>query len=93
MMLHIVVRFRDYEDMLEDTSLEFPRRPDMPDDMYFGVSGGLNTWENYPVFPTRLKKDDNLSLADAVVSSILSTGNLLSSANHYYSDGLTLSLL
>lgn len=68
--------FRDYEDMLEDTSLEFPRRPDMPDDMYFGVSGGLNTWENYPVFPTRLKKDDNLSLADAVVSSILSTGRI-----------------
>lgn len=56
--------------------MEFPRRPDMSDNMYFGVNSGFNTWENYPVFPTRLKKDDNLGLADAVTSSILSTGNL-----------------
>lgn len=57
--------------------MEFPRRPDMSDGMYYGGNGGLNMWENYPVFPTRLKKDDNLGLADAVTSSILSTGNLL----------------
>lgn len=49
----------------------------MSDGMYYGGNGGLNMWENYPVFPTRLKKDDNLGLADAVTSSILSTGNLL----------------
>lgn len=69
--------FNDYEDMLEDTwHMEFPRRPDMSDGMYYGGNGGLNTWENYSVFPTRLKKDDNLGLADAITSSILSTGRI-----------------
>lgn len=67
--------FHDYEDMLED-SLEFPRRPDMSDGLYLGVNGGLNMWENYLVFPTRLKKDEKLGLAEAITSSILSTGRL-----------------
>ncbi|XP_020261397.1 actin-related protein 9 isoform X2 [Asparagus officinalis] len=68
--------FHDYEDMLEDTwHMEFPRRPDMSDGMYYGSTGGLNIWDNYPVFP-RLKRDDNLGLADAITSSILSTGRI-----------------
>ncbi|XP_010904571.1 actin-related protein 9 [Elaeis guineensis] len=67
--------FHDYEDMLED-SLEFPRRPDMSDGLYLGVNGGLNMWDSYPVFPTRLKKDEKLGLAEAITSSILSTGRL-----------------
>lgn len=70
--------FNDYEDMLEDTwHMEFPRRPDMPDGTYpAGVNSGPNMWENYPIFPTRIKKDDKLGLAEAVTSSILSTGRI-----------------
>ncbi|XXG84923.1 hypothetical protein AAC387_Pa11g0123 [Persea americana] len=68
--------FHDYEDMLEETShLEFPRRPDMSDGLFLGGNGGLNMWENYPVIPTR-PKEENLGLAEAVTSSILSTGRI-----------------
>ncbi|KAF8388212.1 hypothetical protein HHK36_026878 [Tetracentron sinense] len=69
--------FHDYEDMLEDTwHMEFPRRSDLSDGLFLGVNGGLPMWENYPVFPTRLKKEDNLGLAEAITSSILSTGRI-----------------
>lgn len=79
----MVTRFHDYEDMLEDSS-EFPRRPDMSDGLYLGVNGGLNMWDNYPVFPTRLKKDEKLGLAEAITSSILSTGCILPSQVLYW---------
>ncbi|XP_058084222.1 actin-related protein 9 isoform X2 [Magnolia sinica] len=69
--------FHDYEDMLEDSwHMDFPRRPDMPDGMFLGVNGGVNMWENYPVFPIRPKKEENLGLADAITSSILSAGRI-----------------
>ncbi|WOL05141.1 actin-related protein 9 isoform X1 [Canna indica] len=69
--------FHDYEDMLEDTwHMEFPRRPDMTDNLYLGVNNGMNMWDNYPVLPSRPKKDDKLGLAEAITSSILSTGRL-----------------
>lgn len=66
--------FHDHEDMLEDTwNMEFPRRPDTSDGMYHG---GLPLWDNYPVYSTKLKKDDKLGLAEAIASSILSTGRI-----------------
>ncbi|KAK9160786.1 hypothetical protein Syun_007127 [Stephania yunnanensis] len=69
--------FHDYEDMLEDTwHAEFPRRSDISDNLFLGGNGGLSMWENYPIFPTRLKKEDNLGLAEAITSSILSTGRI-----------------
>lgn len=45
----------------------------MSDGLFLGGNGGLNMWENYPVIPTR-PKEENLGLAEAVTSSILSTG-------------------
>ncbi|PKA66428.1 Actin-related protein 9 [Apostasia shenzhenica] len=67
--------FNDYEDMLEDTwHMEFNRRPEMSDGMYLGGNGGISLWENYQAYPTRLKKDDDVGLADAITTSILSTG-------------------
>ncbi|OVA09164.1 Actin-related protein [Macleaya cordata] len=69
--------FLDYEDMLEDTwHMEFPRRSDMSDGLFLGVSGGSTMWDNYAVPPTRLKREDNLGLAEAITSSILSTGRI-----------------
>ncbi|URD72445.1 Actin-related protein [Musa troglodytarum] len=69
--------FHDYEDMLEDTwHMEFSRRPDMSDGLYLGVNSGLNMWDNYSMLPSRPKKDDKLGLAEAITSSILSTGRL-----------------
>lgn len=60
-----MARFNDSEDMLEDTwNME-----------YAGANTGLGIWDSYyPVYPTRLKKYDNVGLAEAIVSSILSTG-------------------
>ncbi|KAJ3706303.1 hypothetical protein LUZ61_010008 [Rhynchospora tenuis] len=59
--------FNDSEDMLEDTwNME-----------YAGGNVGLGIWDSYyPVYPTRLKKYDNVGLAEAIVSSILSTGRI-----------------
>ncbi|KAF5179960.1 Actin-related protein [Thalictrum thalictroides] len=69
--------FHDYEDMLEDTwHTEFPRRSDMPDGLFLNSNGGSSMWENYPVFSKRLKKEENLGLAEAITSSILSTGRI-----------------
>jgi actin-related protein 8 len=61
----LVSRFNDSEDMLEDTwNME-----------YAGGNAGVGIWDSYyPVYPTRLKKYDNVGLAEAIVSSILSTG-------------------
>lgn len=69
--------FHDYEDMLEDAwHIEFPRRSDMPDGLFLSTNGGLSMWDNYSAFPSRLKKEDNLGLAEAITSSILSTGRI-----------------
>lgn len=71
-------RFHDYEDMLEDAwHMEFPRRSDMPDGLFLSTNGGLSMWDNYSAFPSRLKKEDNLGLAKAITSSILSTGRCI----------------
>ncbi|KAJ4967708.1 hypothetical protein NE237_014409 [Protea cynaroides] len=69
--------FHDNEDMLEDTwHMDFPRRSDMSDGLFLGVNGGMPMWDSYPVIPTRLKKEDNLGLAEAIVNSILLTGRI-----------------
>ncbi|KAL3828711.1 hypothetical protein ACJIZ3_017513 [Penstemon smallii] len=67
--------FSDNEDMLEDT-WDFPRRPDMSDGYYPGSSGFYPMWDNYPVFQSKPKKQDNIGLADAITKSILSTGRI-----------------
>ncbi|KAI3915451.1 hypothetical protein MKW92_031925 [Papaver armeniacum] len=46
------------------------------DGVYVGPNGGASMWDNYQVLP-RLKKEDNVGLAEAISKSILSTGNLL----------------
>lgn len=69
--------FNDYEDMLEDTwHMELPRRTDMSDGFFPGISGGLPMWDSYPVFQNKPKKEDNIGLADAITKSILSTGRI-----------------
>ena len=62
--------------MLEDTwHLEYPRRPDMSDGLFPGFSG-LPMWDSYPVFASKPKKEEKVGLAEAVTSSILSTGEV-----------------
>ncbi|XP_039821775.1 actin-related protein 9 isoform X4 [Panicum virgatum] len=61
--------FQDYDDMLEDTW-------QTSDSLYPSGNGGYGMWDNYPMFPTRLKKFDNIGLVEAIVSSILSTGRV-----------------
>lgn len=48
----------------------------MSDGLYYGGNGGVNMWDNYPVYQTKLKKEVNLGLAEAITSSILSTGRI-----------------
>jgi hypothetical protein len=68
-------RFKDYDDMLEDTwHIDFSRRSDMSDTFYPNVNGGLPMWESYPVYSTKPKKEENLGLAEAITNCILSTG-------------------
>ncbi|GAB4843206.1 Actin-like protein arp9 [Ancistrocladus abbreviatus] len=68
--------FSDYEDMLEDTwHLEYPRRPDM-DGFFPSINSGLPVWDNYLVFTTKPKKEDNMGLAEAITKSILLTGRI-----------------
>lgn len=68
--------FNDYEDMLEDTwPMDFQRRPDMADS-YYPVSNGYPMWDSYPYFQNKLKKEDNIGLAEAITKSILSTGRI-----------------
>ncbi|KAF0892363.1 hypothetical protein E2562_015441 [Oryza meyeriana var. granulata] len=61
--------FQDYDDMLED-----PWQTN--DSLYSSGNGGFGMWDSYPMFPTRLKKFDNIGLVEAIVSSILSTGRI-----------------
>ncbi|PWZ40016.1 Actin-related protein 9 [Zea mays] len=59
--------FQDYDDMLEDTW-------QTSDGLYPSGNGGFGMWDSYPMFPTRLKKFDNIGLVEAIISSVLSTG-------------------
>lgn len=69
--------FHDYEDMLEDTwHMEFPRRSDISDGLYPSMNVGLPMWDSYPVFSARPKKEEKVGLAEAITSSILSTGRI-----------------
>lgn len=69
--------FNDYEDMLEDSwHTDFPRRSDISDNFYPGINVGLPMWESYPVLTTKPKKEEKIGLAEAVTSSILSTGRI-----------------
>ncbi|KAL5214805.1 hypothetical protein ABZP36_003957 [Zizania latifolia] len=61
--------FQDYDDMLEDTW-------QTSDSLYPSGNGGFGMWDSYPMFPTRLKKFDNIGLVEAIISSILSTGRI-----------------
>jgi actin-related protein 8 len=65
-------RFQDYNDMLEDTW-------QTSDSLYPSGNGGYGMWDNYPMFPTRLKKFDNIGLVEAIVSSVLSKRNIFHS--------------
>lgn len=61
--------------MLEDTwQMEFPRRTEMPDGLFPVVHVGLPMWESYPIFATKPKKEEKVGVAEAITSSILSTG-------------------
>ncbi|KAK3043437.1 hypothetical protein RJ639_002016, partial [Escallonia herrerae] len=69
--------FKDYEDMLDDTwHMEYPRRADMSDGFFPGISGGFPMWDSYPVFQNKPKTEDNIGLAEAITKSILSTGRI-----------------
>lgn len=71
-------RFHDYEDMLEETlHMEFPRRSDFSDGLFPSVNMGLPIWDSYPVFATKPKKEEKVGLAEAITSSILSTGRFV----------------
>lgn len=66
-MFLFVTRFKDYDDMLEDTwHTEF----------FPSSTGAYPMWESYPVFQARPKKEDNIGLAEAITKSILSTGRV-----------------
>ncbi|KVH91324.1 Actin-related protein [Cynara cardunculus var. scolymus] len=66
--------FKDYEDMLEDTwHIDFPRRTDISDGLYPGISNPLQMWDNYSYPSNQQKKEDNIGLAEAITKSILST--------------------
>ncbi|KAG6597379.1 Actin-related protein 9, partial [Cucurbita argyrosperma subsp. sororia] len=69
--------FHDHEDMLEETwHTEYSRRPDLPDNVYPGVNVNFPMWDSYPVYATKPKKEENVGLAEAITSSILSTGRI-----------------
>ncbi|KAG0448110.1 hypothetical protein HPP92_027995 [Vanilla planifolia] len=69
--------FNDYEDMLEDTwNVDLTRRSEMSDGLYLGTGSGVSMLDNYQVYPTRLKKDELVGLAEAISTSILSTGRI-----------------
>ncbi|KAF3793622.1 Actin-related protein 9 [Nymphaea thermarum] len=61
--------------VLDTLHSEFPRRSDLPDAFLLG-GNGLNMWDSYPVATARLKREDNLGLAEAITSSIMSTGRI-----------------
>ncbi|CAL1411140.1 unnamed protein product [Linum trigynum] len=69
--------FNDYDDMLEETyHIEYPRRPDLVEGMYPGMNVGLSMWDNYPIFSSKPKKEEKVGLAEAITSSILSSGRI-----------------
>ncbi|KAM7279388.1 hypothetical protein ACFE04_006522 [Oxalis oulophora] len=64
--------FKDHEDMLEDSwQPEFPRS-----ELYPGMTVGLPMWDSYPIFRAKPKKEEKIGIAEAVTSSILSSGRL-----------------
>lgn len=64
--------------MLEETwHTEFPRRSEFSDGLFPNVNVGLPMWDSYPVFATRPKKEEKVGLAEAITSSILSTGRFV----------------
>lgn len=73
--LLFVTRFNDNEDMLEDTwHVELPRRPDFSESSFIGMNNGQMMYDNNLFFPTRIKEEENLGLAEAITRSILSAG-------------------
>ena len=71
--------------MLEETwKMEFPRRTEMQDGFYPVVHAGLPMWDNYPVFSNKPKKEEKVGLAEAITSSILSTGMYKFVLQHYF---------
>lgn len=68
LILYIVFRFQDHENMLEETW-----------NMDFGGGGGggnmgLPVWDSFAVSPLNPKKEEKIGLAEAITSSILSAG-------------------
>uniref|UniRef100_A0A6N2MB53 Uncharacterized protein n=1 Tax=Salix viminalis TaxID=40686 RepID=A0A6N2MB53_SALVM len=73
-----IIRFHDYENMLEATlHMEYSRRPDMSDGLFPGISVGYPMWESCPIFSSKPKKEEKVGLAEAITSSVLSTDNLV----------------
>ncbi|XP_021644797.2 actin-related protein 9 [Hevea brasiliensis] len=63
--------------MLEDTwHIEYPRRPEISDCLFPGIYVGLSMRDSYPVFPSKPKTEETVGLAEAITSSILSTGHI-----------------
>lgn len=56
--------------------MEFPRRPDISDNSYPGSTVGLPMWESFPFLQNKSRKEEKVGLAEAITSSILSTGAL-----------------
>ena len=46
----------------------------MSDGLFPGINAGYPMWESYPIFSSKPKKEENVGLAEAITSSILSTG-------------------
>lgn len=57
--------------------MEFPRRSEFSDGLFPNVNVGLPMWDNYPVFANKPKKEEKVGLAEAITSSILSTGRFV----------------
>uniref|UniRef100_A0A6N2N2B6 Actin-related protein 9 n=2 Tax=Salix TaxID=40685 RepID=A0A6N2N2B6_SALVM len=55
---------------------QYPRRPDMSDGLFPGINVGYPMWESYPIFSSKPKKEEKVGLAEAITSSILSTGRI-----------------
>jgi actin-related protein 8 len=48
----------------------------MSDGLFPGISVGYPMWESYPIFSSKPKKEEKVGLAEAITSSILSTGEI-----------------
>ncbi|KAG8636780.1 hypothetical protein MANES_15G038500v8 [Manihot esculenta] len=60
----------------ETIHIDYPRRPDIADGLFTGVNVGLSMWDSYLVFPSKPKKEEKVGVAEAITSSILSTGRI-----------------